>query len=97
MKRAFAIIGVVLLALGIVKIVVGAGSTNGVVVIASADPPMAVDDQWKGKILCFEGDTASESLRAQATNVTACSPSGDSLTVTALTHAPVSGDEATLS
>ena len=85
------------LARGIVKIVVGAGSTTNLVVIESADPAMTTADQWKGKILCFEGDTASESLRAQPTNVVACSPSGDSLTVTALTHAPVAGDEATLS
>lgn len=85
------------LAKGIVDIVVGSGSTVNLIILATATPDLVADDQWRGKVLTFEDDTLTEALRGQSTPVTSCSATGDSLTVIPLTHAPVAGDEATIS
>jgi hypothetical protein len=84
------------LAKGIVEVTVGAGSTTTIVQPANLAPDSVTDGQFNGKILTFEDDTITEGLRAQSTNITGASATGG-LTVTALTHAPVAGDEATIS
>lgn len=77
--------------LGIVTGVVGSGSTTTSIVTSSLAPSASATDQFKGKIVTFAEDTTSTNLRGQSTDITA-STSGGVLTVTALTHAPVSGD-----
>jgi hypothetical protein len=84
------------LAKGIVEVTVGAGSTTTVVQPSNLTPDAVADGQFNGKILTFEDDTITAALRGQSTNITGVSATGG-LTVTALTHAPVAGDEATIS
>lgn len=71
--------------------VVGAASTTTSIVTSSLTPAASVTDQFKGRIVVFDKDTATANLRGQATDITA-STSGGVLTVTALTTAPSSGD-----
>lgn len=70
---------------------VGSGSTTTNIVTSSLSPAAVTADQFKGRILTFALDTATTALRGQATDIQA-STSGGALTVTALTHAPSSGD-----
>lgn len=58
-------------------------------------PAAAVTDQFKGQVLQFDEDTATANLRGQKTEITGSS-SGGTLTVTALTTAPTSGDTFTI-
>lgn len=70
----------------------GAASTTSIPTSACS-PAGAVADQFKGRILTFDADTATAALRGQATDITASSNSATpTLTVTALTTAPASGD-----
>ena len=60
-------------------------------------PATSVADQVKGRIVIFDYDTTTAALRGQATDITASSASATpTLTVTALTTAPVSGDTFTI-
>lgn len=53
----------------------------------------AATDQYKGRIITFDGDTTTTALRGQATDITASSNSTTpTFTVTALTSIPQSGD-----
>ncbi len=70
---------------------VGAGSTTTSIVTSSMAPAAAVIDQFKGKIVTFDANTATANLRSQSTDITANTAAGV-LTVTALTTAPVSSD-----
>lgn len=74
---------------------VGSGSTTTSVVTSVLDPAAAATGQYKGRQLTFKNDTATANLRGQATDITD-STSGGVLTVSALSHAPVSGDVFTI-
>jgi hypothetical protein len=71
--------------------VVTAGASTTSIPTSSLVPTAAVNDQFKGRIVIFDKDTATANLKGQATDITA-STSGGTLTVTALTTAPASGD-----
>lgn len=51
-----------------------------------------VDGQFNGRIIIFDDDTTTLGLRGQATDITASTAATNTLTFTALTNAPVSGD-----
>ncbi len=76
---------------GIVRGTVGSSATTTSIPTSSLDPAASATDQFKGRILIFDKDTATAALRGQATDITA-STSGGTLTVTALSTAPASGD-----
>lgn len=64
---------------------------------SAMSPATSVADQVKGRIVIFDHDTTTAALRGQATDITASSASATpTLTVTALTTAPVSGDTFTI-
>lgn len=71
------------------------GSSTTSIVTSSLDPSGAVTDQFKGRIVIFDENTSTASLRGQGTDITG-STSGGVLTVTALTTAPQSGDTFTI-
>lgn len=76
---------------------VGAASTTTSIVTSAVTPATSVADQLKGRILVFADDTTTAALRGQATDITASSASATpTLTVTALTTAPVSGETFTI-
>lgn len=77
--------------LGNVICTVGSSSTTTSIVTSSMTPAASVTDQFKGRVLTFERDTATAALRGQGTDITANTAAGV-LTVTALTVAPASGD-----
>ena len=81
--------------LGNVVGTVGAASTTTSIVTSSLTPAAAVIDQFKGRIVIFDKDTATANLRGQATDITASTALGV-LTVTALTTAPANGDTFTI-
>lgn len=70
---------------------VGASASTTSIPTSSLSPAAGVTDQFKGRIVIFDNDTSTTNLRGQATDITA-STSGGTLTVTALTNAPASGD-----
>lgn len=74
---------------------VGAASTTTSIVTSSLTPAAAVIDQFKGRIVIFDKDTATANLRGQGTDITASTALGV-LTVTALTTAPANGDTFTI-
>jgi hypothetical protein len=82
---------------GIVAGTVSSGSTTTVVNLASTELNLSVSDQVKGRVLIFDKDTASSSLRGQgapilnSTTTTIIFASGD-----ALTTPPASGDSFTI-
>jgi hypothetical protein len=57
-----------------------------------SDIGVTVDDQFNGRIITFDDDTTTAALREQSTDITGCTASSNTLTFTALTTAPVSGD-----
>lgn len=77
----------------------GSSTISVLVNTLSVSPGLA--DQFKGLILKFRDDTATASLRGQATDITASTVGGSpdvvTLTVTALTTAPAAGDIFTIS
>jgi hypothetical protein len=78
---------------GIVDAVCGAGGSATSIVTSSAIPNAGATDSFKGRIVIFDRNTTTAALRCQATDITAnTSGSTPTLTVTALTTAPVSGD-----
>ena len=76
--------------LGVAGVVTTGGSTTSITT-SSLDPAAAVTDQFKGRVVIFDRDTTTANLRGQASDITA-STAGGTLTVTALTTAPASGD-----
>ena len=69
----------------------GASTTS--IPTSAFSPAGAAADQFKGRIVIFDNDTATAALRGQATDITASSNSSTpTLTVTALTTTPASGD-----
>lgn len=77
----------------VIRATVGSGSTTTSIVTGAFSPSGAVADQFKGRIVVFDNDTTTAALRGQATDITASSNSATpTLTVTALTTAPVSSD-----
>lgn len=75
----------------LVRGVCGAAGSTTSITTSSLLPASGVADQFKGRIVIFDKETATANLRGQATDITA-STSGGTLTVTALTTAPASGD-----
>lgn len=76
---------------------VGASSTTTSIVTSSMTPATSVVDQLRGRIVIFDHDTVTAALRGQATDITGSSASAaPTLTVTALTNAPASGDTFTI-
>lgn len=69
----------------------GASTTS--IPTSAFSPAGAAADQFKGRIVTFDADTTTTALRGQSTDITASSNSATpTLTVTALTTAPASGD-----
>lgn len=68
------------------------GGTTTSIVASSLTPTSAVNDQFNGRIVIFAADTTTTALRGQATDITDYVHSTLTLTVTALTTAPSSGD-----
>lgn len=75
----------------IVRGTVDAGASTTSIPTSSLAPAASVADQFKGRIVIFDKDTSTAALRGQATDITASDGAG-TLTVTALTTAPSSGD-----
>lgn len=76
---------------------VSTSSTTTSVTTSAMSPATSVADQVKGRIVIFDQDTTTAALRGQATDITASSASATpTLTVTALTNAPASGDTFTI-
>ncbi len=61
-----------------------------------SDISVTVDDQFNGRIITFDDDTSTAALRKQSTDITACTAASNTLTFTALTSAPSSGDTFTI-
>ena len=74
-----------------------AGSTTTAVVASSLSPVSIANDQWNGKIMTFDRLTATTGLRGQSCSITDYVHATLTFTVSALTHAPQSGDTATIS
>lgn len=73
------------------------GSSTTSITTSAMSPATSVADQLKGRIVIFDHDTTTAALRGQATDITASSASATpTLTVTALTTAPASGDTFTV-
>ena len=75
----------------VVRGVCNTGATTTSIPTSALTPAAAVTDQFKGRIVVFEADTATANLRGQATDITA-STAGGTLTVSALSTACVPGD-----
>lgn len=80
---------------GIVTGTVTTGVTTTSIPTSVMLPAASVADQFKGRIVTFDKDTTTAALRGQSTDITA-NTSGGTLTVTALTTSPVSGDTFTI-
>ena len=69
----------------------GASTTS--IPTSAFTPAGVVADQFKGRIVTFDADTTTTALRGQSTDITAnTSAATPTLTVTALTSTPASGD-----
>lgn len=80
---------------------VQAGSTVTSVIVGNLSVTPGSADQFKGLILKFKDGTTTQALRGQGTDITASGVAGSpdvvTLTVSALTTAPVNGDTFTIS
>lgn len=77
----------------VVRGTVTTGASTTSIPTSAFSPAGGAADQFKGRIVVFDNDTATAALRGQATDITASSNSSTpTLTVTALTTAPSSGD-----
>ena len=61
-----------------------------------SDISVTVNDQFNGRIITFDDNTTTTNLRGQSTDITGCTAASNTLTFTALTTAPVSGDTFTI-
>lgn len=69
------------------------GSSTTSVTTSAFTPAGAAADQFKGRTIIFDSDTATAALRGQATDITASTnAAAPTFTVSALTTAPSSGD-----
>lgn len=69
------------------------GATTTSIPTSAFTPAGATADQFKGRIITFDADTATVALRGQSTDITASSGvATPTLTVTALTTPPAAGD-----
>lgn len=82
--------------LAIVTGTIGSGSTTTSIVASATSPASSVNDQFNGRIMIFDKDTATAALRGQATDITDYVHATTTFTVTALTTAPSSGDTFTI-
>jgi hypothetical protein len=57
-----------------------------------SDIGVTVDNQFNGRTIIFDNDTATAALQGQATDITGCTAASNTLTFTALTTAPASGE-----
>lgn len=72
---------------------VGGSATTTSIPTSAFTPAGSALDQFKGRIVVFDLDTTTAALRGQATDITGSSnASTPTLTVTALSTAPASGD-----
>lgn len=72
---------------------VTSGATTTSIPTSAFLPVGVAVDQFKGRIITFDADTTTTSLRGQSTDITASSGAANpTFTCTALTTAPVSGD-----
>jgi hypothetical protein len=71
--------------------VVGTGATTTSIPTSSLTPPAVATNQFIGRVIIFSRSTATAALRGQGARITASAADG-TLTVDALTTAPVSGD-----
>jgi hypothetical protein len=70
-----------------------AGGSTTSIPTSAFSPAAAAVDQFKGRIVIFANDTTTAELRGQASDITASTDDATpTLTVTALTTAPASGD-----
>lgn len=77
----------------VIRGTVTTGASTTSIPTSAFSPAGAAADQFKGRIVIFDNDTATAALRGQATDITASSNSSTpTLTVTALTTTPASGD-----
>lgn len=74
---------------------VGTSASTTSIPTSALSPAASVANQFRGRIVIFDSGTITAALRGQATDITASS-SGGTLTVTALTTAPASGDTFTI-
>ncbi len=76
---------------------VGSSSNTTTVISSALSPAGSAADQFIGRIMIFDENTTTVSLRGQATEITASTASATpQFTVTTLTTAPVSGDTFTI-
>ncbi len=75
----------------LVRGVVGNGSTTTVIQTSSLTPAASDPDQWKGRIVIFDTNTATAGLRGEAASIQTMT-AGGVLTIDALSRSPVSGD-----
>lgn len=78
--------------LGTALFTAGAGSTTGILSFSALSPAAAAQDQFKGRIITFDRDTATAALRGQATDILSNAATGV-MGVTSLTTAPSAGDK----
>jgi len=77
----------------IVRGTADAGASTTSIPTSAFTPAGGASNQFKGKIITFDADTTTAALRGQSTDITASTNSATpTLTVTALTTAPASGD-----
>lgn len=77
----------------VIRGTVNSGASTTSIPTSAFSPAGASADQFKGRIVVFDNDTATAALRGEATDITASSNSATpTLTVTALSATPASGD-----
>lgn len=70
---------------------VGSSATTTSIPTSALTPSASVSDEFAGRTIIFDADTSSTELRGQAATISASDATG-TLTVSALTTAPASGD-----
>lgn len=73
-------------------ILIGVASGTPTTTTMISDIAITDDDQFNGRTIIFASDTTTAGLRGQATDITGCTAATNTLTFTALTQAPVSGE-----
>lgn len=77
----------------VIRGTVDSGASTTSIPTSAFSPAGASADQFKGRIVVFDNDTATAALRGEATDITASSNSATpTLTVTALSATPAAGD-----
>lgn len=77
----------------VIRGTVSAGASTTSIPTSAFSPAGASVDQFKGRIVVFDNDTATAALRGEATDITASTNAATpTLTVTALSATPAAGD-----